>query len=93
MAAETSAAQPARKRSIAEIEADLEASRESLVATVGQLEVAVKQAPKKFLAKQLDKVRGIYVDEYGGLRPERVVITVGVVVAVVVVRRVAKRSR
>ena len=93
MAADTSAAKSPHKRSIVEIEAELEASRQNLVDTVGQLQVAVKQAPKKFLAKQLDKVRGIYVDEYGGLRPERVVITVGVVVGVVVIRRVAKRSR
>lgn len=93
MAAEKSAANPARKRTIAEIEAELDASRENLVVTVDQLQTAVKQAPKKFIAARIEKLRGIYVDEYGGIRPERVAITVGVVVAVVVVRRVAKRGK
>lgn len=84
-----------RSRSVAEIEAEIAASRDNLVKTVGELQVAVRVAfdPRRLLQRQLDRIRGFYVDEYGGVRPERVVVTVGVVVSVVVVRRAATRRR
>jgi len=84
---------PAKQRTIPEIEADIAASRERLVQTVSQLEVTVKRNlnPKRILAVQVKKVQSFYVDEYGGVRPERVVVTVGVVVGFVVVRKVTKR--
>lgn len=85
---------PAPIRSVAEIEADLAATRESLISTVDQLQVAVKQTldPKRILAIQVTRVRSIYVDEYGGIRPERVAVTVGVVVGAVVIKGVFKRA-
>lgn len=84
---------PAPARSIAEIEADITSSRDALVKNVEQLERAVKQTfdPKRILAVQVTKVRSFYIDEYGGVKPERVVVTVGVVVSVVVLRRVSRR--
>lgn len=96
MAAKTSAEQtdaPARERSIPEIEADIAAARDSLVQTVDQLQGAVKETldPKRIIAVQISKVRSVYIDEYGGIRPERVVITVGVVVGAIAVRGVFKR--
>jgi len=86
-------AKPAKTRSIPEIEAEIAASRDHLVETVGQLQVAVKRTidPKRIIAVQVVKVRSFYVDEYGGIRPERVAGTVGVVVGIIVVRRVGKR--
>lgn len=84
---------PVPARSIAEIEADINASREALVKNVEQLERAVKQTfdPKRILTVQVTKVRSFYIDEYGGVKPERVVVTVGVVVSLVVLRRVTRR--
>lgn len=97
MAADTPAApqqKPAPARSIPEIEADIEASRNNLINTVGQLQVAVEQTfnPRRILTVQIARVRSVYVDEYGGVRPERVAMTVGVVVSIVVLRRVVKRA-
>jgi hypothetical protein len=84
---------PAKTRSIPEIEAEIAASRDHLVETVEQLQVAVKRTldPKRIITVQVMKVRGFYVDEYGGVRPDRVAGTVGVVVGIIVVRRVGKR--
>ena len=80
-------------RSPEEIEADIAAARERLIGTVGQLERAVKRAtdPVNVAKSGVRWVASFYVDEYGGVRPERIAVTVGVVVSVVVVRRVAKR--
>ena len=84
---------PAPPRSIAEIEADITTSRENLVQNVAQLQVAVQQTfdTKRILTVQVTKVRSFYIDEYGGVRPERVAVTVGVVVSLVVLRRVKRR--
>ena len=38
------------------------------------------------------KVKGVFTDEYGGIRPERVAMAAGVVVTLVVFRR-WRRSR
>ena len=85
---------PARARSVAEIQADIATSREHLVETITELQVAVRRTidPKRILAVQVTRVKSHYVDEYGGVRPDRVAITVGVVVGFVVVRRVGKRA-
>ncbi len=84
---------PAPQRSIAEIEAEIVTTRENLVQNVEQLQVAVKETfdPKRIVTVQVTKVRSFYIDEYGGVRPERVVVTVGVVVSVVVARRLVRR--
>ncbi len=91
----TDASQPAPARSIAEIEADIEETRTRLIQNVDQLQVTVKETfdPKRIVAVQVERVRSFYIDEYGGVRPERVVVTVGVVVSVVVVRGFFKRGK
>ena len=81
-------AQPVN-RSVADIEADMEATRKRLSATLDDLKVATK--PANLFRKQVDNVKAFYVDDYGGLRVERVAATVGVVVALVVVRRTWRR--
>lgn len=88
-------AQPKPPRSVAEIEADLAATRADLIETVQQLQVTVERTfdPKRILTVQVERVRSIYIDEYGGIRPERVVITVGVVAGFVVVRSIFKKSK
>lgn len=84
----------ARKpRTPAEIEADMNATRERLTATLTQLQDTVQEtfAPRNIMHRQLEKVRGYYIDEYGAVRPERVAKTVGAVVAVVVVVKVTRK--
>ena len=76
-------------RTMAQIESDMEATRERLAATLGQLQEAIQ--PKNIAHRQLEKVKGFYVDEYGAVRPESVAKTVGVVVASVVVVKVLKK--
>ena len=81
-------AQPAA-RSMADIETDMEATRARLAQTLDELKVATK--PKNIAARQVQKVKDFYVDDQGAVRIDHVAATVGVVVSVVVVRKVWKR--
>ena len=76
---------PRPVRSIAEIEADMATTRARLAATVNQLEDRVK--PANVARRGIDTVKGFFVDEYGGVRPERVAVVVGGVVGVLLLRR------
>ena len=49
--------------------------------------------PKNVLSRQVDRVKGVFVDEFGGIRPDRVAIAAGVVVGVVVLRSLIRRRR
>lgn len=71
---------PPDTRTPAQIEAELEVTRSRLAGRIDDLQAYV--APKAVLRRQTAKVRGFYVDEFGGVRPERVLATAGVVVAV-----------
>ncbi|MDQ1245990.1 MAG: hypothetical protein QG597_357 [Actinomycetota bacterium] len=75
-------------RTMAEIESDMDATRERLAETITQLQEAL--APKNIMNRQVEKVKSFYVDEYGAVRPEKVAMTVGAVVAGVVVIKVVK---
>lgn len=81
-------AQPA-PRSLADIESDMDATRARLTATLDELKVAA--APRNIADRQVRKVRAFYVDEYGAIRVDHVAATVGVVVGMIVVRRVWRR--
>lgn len=87
-----SSSAPAQGRSIAEIEADIAVSRENLLKSIEQLEGAVKETvdPRRIVYVQIGRVRAFYIDEYGGVRPERVAATVGVVVGVIVLRKITR---
>ena len=82
---------PPPPRSIDEIEADLDAARGRLADRIDELEVYVQ--PKNILDRQLAKVKGVFVDEFGGVRPDRVAIAAGAVVAFVVVSSLVRRRR
>jgi hypothetical protein len=86
-------AKAAKPRSAAEIEAEIVASRQRLVESVGQLELAVKAKtnPRHIIKVQVQHVKGFYIDDYGGVRPERVVLTVGVIVSFVTLRKIKRR--
>lgn len=81
-------AQPA-PRSLADIESDMAATRARLADTLDELKVATN--PKNIADRQVRKVKDFYVDEYGAVRVDHVAVTVGVVVGLIVVRRVWKR--
>lgn len=81
-------AQPA-PRSLADIESDMDATRARLAATLDDLKVATK--PKNIVNRQVARVRAFYVDEYGAIRVDHVAGTVGVVVSLIVVRKVWRR--
>jgi hypothetical protein len=80
---------PAAGRTVAQIESDMDATRERLTETISQLQEAL--APKNIMHRQMEKVKSFYFDEYGAVRPEKVAVTVGAVVAGVVVIKVTKR--
>lgn len=82
-------------RTPAEIQADIAASRDRLTNTMGELQVAVKDAtnPRNIAKKCVAKVKGIYVGPNGDVNVKNVGITVGVVVGVVVLRKITKRKK
>lgn len=76
-------------RSVAQIQSDMDATRQRLVSTLDELKVATN--PKNLARKQVEKVRDYYVDEYGAVRPERVIKTAAIAVGTVIAVRVTKR--
>lgn len=79
------------ERSLDEIESDLDATRARLADRLDELQAYV--SPKNVAQRQLDKVRGVFVDEYGGVRPDRVLMAAGVVVAIVGLGVLRRRRR
>ena len=78
--AETAKADPP-PRSMDEIEAELEATRERLAGRIDDLTDYVK--PASILERQKAKLTSVFVDEYGGIKPDRVLMAAGVVVALI----------
>jgi hypothetical protein len=78
------------QRSVAEIQTELDATRDRLAGRIDDLQEYV--APKNVANRQLAKVKGVFVDEFGGIKPDRVLIAAGVVVGLVVVVGISRRS-
>ncbi|MBM7786398.1 DUF3618 domain-containing protein [Tenggerimyces flavus] len=82
-----------RSRTPAQIEAELAATRERLAATVDSLVDRVH--PKTLAARGVASAKDAVVDEYGGLRTERLVkfaaVAGGAIVALIVLRRIFRR--
>jgi hypothetical protein len=86
-------ADPPPARSMDEIEAELDATRERLAGRIDDLTDYVK--PANILERKKAKLKSVFVDEYGGIKPDRVLMAAGVLVAVVglsVLRRRRRRS-
>ena len=79
------------QRSVVEIQAELDATRERLAGRIDDLQEYV--TPKNVMNRQVDKIKGVFVDEFGGIKPDRVLIAAGVVVGLVVVLGVSRRRR
>ena len=80
-------------RSMDEIEAELDATRERLAGRIDDLTEYVK--PANIVERQKNKLKSVFVDEYGGIKPDRVLMAAGIVVAVVglgVLRRRRRRA-
>ena len=84
-------AKPAPPRSMDEIEAEIDATRTRLAGRIDELRDYVD--PRNVLRRQMDKVTGVFVDEYGGIKPDRVLVAAGVVLAVVGLGLVVRRRR
>jgi hypothetical protein len=78
-------------RSAAQIEADLDVVRARLAGRINDLEDYV--APKNVAKRGVDSAKRVFVDEYGGIKPDRVLMAVGAVVLLVGLRAVGRRRR
>jgi hypothetical protein len=78
-------------RSLDEIEAELDETRARLAERLDALADYV--TPRNLVGRQVDKVKRVFVDEYGGIKPEPILITVGVVAAIVGIRLLRRRGR
>lgn len=76
--------------SAATLQAEIESAREDLVTSLAELKEQV--APAALVRRGKAAVTGFFVDEYGGVRPERVAIAAGSLVVLVVLRR-RRRAR
>lgn len=75
--------------SVAELQTEIAAARDDLVASLADLRAAT--TPGALARRGGRSVTGWFTDEFGGVRPERIAIVVGVVVGVVVLRRLVRR--
>ena len=77
------------KRSPADIEAEMDATRERLANTVAQLQDAV--TPKNLARRGVQRVKAVYVTDDGAIRYDNVAKTAGVVVGTIATVRLLKR--
>ena len=67
------------------LQSEIESARQDLAATLAQ--VREQTSPAAFVRRGRSAVVGFFVDEHGGVRPERVAMAAGAVVTLVVLRR------
>jgi hypothetical protein len=73
-----------------QLQAEVEQARDDLVASMSALRT--QTTPAALMQRGKNAVTEFFVDEFGGIRPERVALAAGVVVTLVVLRR-WRRSR
>ena len=81
---------PAKAPSIVDLQAEVEAAREELVASIAELKSQTQ--PKAIVARGRRNVMGLFTDEFGGIRPERVAIAGAVVVGVLAIIAIRRRK-
>ncbi len=79
------------KPSLVDLQAEVTAAREELVASITELKSQTQ--PKALAGRAGDNVKGFFTDEYGGVRPDRVAIVGAVVVGLIVIRILRRRRR
>lgn len=77
--------------SVVDLQAEIAAAREDLVATLTELKA--QTAPAALARRGGRAVTGWFTDEYGGVRPERVAIVGAVVVGIVALRLIRRGRR
>ena len=86
------AAAPApRQKTAAELEAEIAVTRERLASTLEELRIQTQ--PANLARHGLARVTGVFTDEYGGVRPDRVAIAVVGVVSLIMLRRWSRSRR
>ena len=79
------------RRTAAQIESEIDATRSRLASRLDDFQDYIK--PANVLDRGVNSVKGVFVDEYGGVRPERVAIAAGAVVGLIALRALARRNR
>ena len=79
------------RRSAAQMESEIEATRNRLASRLDDFQEYVK--PANVIDRGVTSVKNVFVDEYGGIRPERVAIAAGAVVGLIALRALARRRR
>ena len=74
----------------ADLEAEIAAARDNLAATIEQLRA--ETTPAALAQRGVNVIKGFFVDEHGGVRPDRVAIAAGTMFTIVVLKR-WRRSR
>jgi len=80
---------PAHAQSLVNMQAEVAAAREEFVASVVELKAALQ--PGALAQRSVKAVGGWFVDQHGGVRPERVAIAAAVVVGFVGLRLLRRR--
>ncbi len=81
---------PVSAPSVVDLQAEIAAAREELVATIAELRE--QTTPAALVKRGGNAVTGFFTDEYGGIRPERVAIVGAVVVGFIAIK-LLRRSR
>jgi Protein of unknown function (DUF3618) len=84
------AAPEAPVRTPEEIQADIDAAHERLAASVDEL--SERLSPASLAEDAKGSIKGVFVDEYGSVKPKPVAIVVGSVVGLVVLRAIFHRD-
>lgn len=87
--APSAGATPAGPPSPADLQAEIAAAREELVANLSALRG--EAAPGALVRRTGRAVTGWFTDEFGGIRPERVAIAAGVVVGFIALSALRRR--
>jgi hypothetical protein len=74
---------------VSDLQAEVVAAREDLVASIAALKAETQ--PKALLERGGRNIAGIFTDEFGGIRPERVAIAGAVVAGIVVIALLRRR--
>lgn len=77
--------------SIDELVAEITAARTELLASVENLKSQFTSASLR--QRGISAVAGVFVDEFGGIKPKRIGIVAGVVVGVVALKLLGRRLR
>lgn len=73
------------------LQAEIDAARDGLATSIAQIKE--QTSPAALVRRGRNAVTGFFVDEYGGVRPERVAMVAGAVVTLVVMRRWRRARR